>query len=319
MMDAKSIREALLGDPTIKSGDEAERFFLLQEQFPDLIQQVALRIPCRSAQAPSPKLSLCASMWHKAGMHWDPFIDDQGGFIERVRGKIVWDFLNQDDLKGFKWLVMIDNDMEPDLDLIHRLCRWDEPVIAAPCMTMHVDFGPIINFTRQDEGGMYRFPALKALMRRGLRVPTNGIMEVGHVGTGAIAIRRDVLEAFTWKMPADGLLEFLKHQVADPNMSELEKSHLALRVSKLLAPDVPFMVPDYMRMEAATFGEIRVGEDIWFCNQVRRKGFKIYVECSAEVGHRKSLCLKLDEVFKDPELNPETWVLPMEGVVVTAE
>jgi hypothetical protein len=72
-------------------------------------------------------------------------------------------------------------------------------------------------------------------------------------------------------------------------------------------------------MEGFRHGELRCGEDMWFCVQLRRKGYKLYVDNSAEVGHRKSMCLTLDNVFRDPNLDPAKWVLPMEGPIITVE
>jgi len=180
---------------------------------------------------------------------------------------------------------MIDNDMEPRLDLLHKLMRWDVPMIGGRAVTMNPDHGPMLCFTVKDEAGLYRFPSLRALLRANMRVPNTGKMEVGHIGTGAVCIRRDVLESFNWSDPEE----------------------------------VPFMVPDRLRMEGFKNGELRCGEDLWFCCQVHKKGFKIYVDNSADVGHRKSMCMTLDTAFRDTTIEPDNWVLPMEGVIVTVE
>lgn len=281
----ESARAAILSEPTVKSVNEAEDFFEMCEAYPGLIEKCAVRIPTRITEGINAKLGICTTVWGKAGGHWDPMIDEGGGFIERTRAKIAYDFLNDPDLGKFEFLVMIDDDMEPRLDLLHRLMRWNEPVVGARCMSMHPDHGPILCFTVKDEAGLYRFPSLRALLRRNMKVPTSGKTEVGHIGTGAICIRRDVLEAFDWN-DAEG---------------------------------VPFMVPDRLRMEGFRHGELRVGEDLWFCCQVRKRGFKMYVDNSADVGHRKSMCMALDTHFHDPNMDPTSFVLPMEGVIVTVE
>lgn len=285
-MDQSAIRNALLQPPTEKSLDEAGSFIQLVETHGDLMRQVAVRVPARITDGINPRLSCALGAWSQFGIHWDPKVDDNGGFVEMMRAKMVWDFLHQDDLKDFKYLLMIDNDMEPSLDLIWRLARWDVPVIGGMAVSLHADHGPMLCFTVKDEAGLYRFPSFQALLRRKMKVPL-GKLEVGHIGTGALMIRRDVLESFQWES----------------------------------VEDVPFMVPDHIRMQGARYGELRVGEDIWFCNQVRKRGFGIYVDTTAAVGHRKSITLALDDVFKDHdgEIGHDEFILPMDGVVVTAE
>jgi hypothetical protein len=316
MMKAQrdSARQALLESPTVASENEAEDFYRMCREYPGLIEKAAVRIPTRITNGLNPKLAICATVWAKAGGHWDPLIDDQGGFIERQRAKMCYDFVTDPELKEFEYLIMIDDDMEPRLDLLHRLMRWNEPVVGARCVSMHPDFGPMLCYTVKDELGLHRFPTMKPLLKRNLRMPSSGITEVGHIGTGALCIRRDVVESFTWDMEHDKILSFLN----EPRVGGVTREHLH-ELHRLMAPDVPFMVPDALRKEGFRHGELRCGEDIWFCVQVRKKGFHIYVDNSSDVGHRKSMCLALDSVFNDPGKDPKSCVIPAEGPVSTVE
>ena len=179
---------------------------------------------------------------------------------------------------------------------------------------MHPEYGPIMCFGIRDEAGLNRFPSVRALLRRNMKAPCSGLTEVSHIGTGAVAIRRDVLESFTWDLQYDKIIPFLSSiKNGDSNKNTVLELH------RFMSPDVPFMVPDSLRMEGFRHAELRCGEDIWFCCQIKKKGFKIYVENSTDVGHRKSMCITLDDVFRDPDMKPEDWVLPMEGPVITVE
>jgi hypothetical protein len=59
--------------------------------------------------------------------------------------------------------------------------------------------------------------------------------------------------------------------------------------------------------------EIKVGEDISFCNQLRKKGIPIHVDLEAHVGHRKSLALSWDDDMRDPLLDSSEWRTPDAG------
>jgi GT2 family glycosyltransferase len=137
-------------------------------------------------------------------------------------------------------------------------------------MSVDREWGPQLCFTVPDEKGDYRFPPMAAG-----KIPHKGLLEVGHAGTGAMLIRRDVFEAFS--MEGD---------------------------------DVPFFVPHEARLNGMKTGTILIGEDIAFCNQLRAKGIPVHVDLEAHVGHRKTLALAWEDKLRDPALDAATWKLP---------
>jgi len=99
-------------------------------------------------------------------------------------------------------------------------------------------------------------------------IPAYGIREIESCGAGIIAIRRDVLESL--KEPA-------------------------------------FLLPQALRVEAASIGTLRKTEDIYFCEQVQKAGFKLYADFSVHCFHDKTIPLLWPRENIDSELDPEEW------------
>lgn len=245
----------------------------------DLLNDIYVVVPVRPADGMNCHLHRMLATWYGEGTAFADLNDNMGGFIECTRANIAYNFLNNPPLKPdlktpCRYLLMIDNDMEPPLGLPYMLARHGKGVVGAPAMSVTEKFGPQLTFTILDTEGKYRFPCL----RSGLPIPSKGLLEVGHIGTGAILISRDVLEKFTF----DG-------------------------------DDIPFIVPQSARIRGMKTGELLIGEDISFCNQLRAKGIPMYVDLEAHVGHKKTLTLSWDEDMRDPYLDPQKWVLPPIG------
>ena len=235
------------------------------ENHGDLIDQIDIQIPVRPQDGVPIELAEQIARWAVLGLHCAFLKDHMGGFIEVVRANMAYRFLKESDKK---YLFMIDNDVIPRLDLPLLLARHEESVVGAPVPITLKDQGPCLNFTIPDGAGHYRFPSY-----RHHRFPSVGLISVHHIGTGAMCIRRDVLEAFSWK-----------------------------------DEDVPFMVPASIRAEGLREGGLRRGEDIEFCNQVRAKGFKVFADLEGLSGHRKNLTLTVPDDLKDPTMDPAGWL-----------
>jgi hypothetical protein len=239
----------------------------------DLLKDVTVVVPVRPEGGLNVKLAQMLSIWYGEGTSWSMLNDHMGGFIEAARANIAYTFLKE---RTEKYLLMIDNDMEPPINLPWLLARHDLPVVGVCAMVHTHKWGPQLCFTIKDTEDNYRFPTMMHST-----IPEKGVVPVGHIGTGALLIRRDVLEAFTFK---NG--------------------------------DVPFYVPEDIRVEGVSTGNILIGEDISFCNQIMSKGFQPYVDLEAHCGHRKTVALRWPEERIDPDLNAETWVLPTEGQMI---
>lgn len=236
------------------------------EEHKHLIDQIQIVIPCRPADGMCFELEEQVCRWTAMGFNVRFLKDFMGGFIEVVRANMSLQFLKGSDRK---FLMMIDSDVVPPLDLPVLLARHDKPMVGSPVPITLKDHGPTLNFTVGDAAGNWRFPSFV----NHPKIPAYGLMEVAHIGTGCVMIRRDVLEAFTWE-----------------------------------GEDVPFMVPGELRAEGLRTGNLRRGEDIEFCSQVRRKGFTIYADMGACSGHRKTLTLTVPDELRDPTMNAAEWV-----------
>lgn len=242
----------------------------------ELLKSIQVIVPVRPADGMNCQLTRMLSIWYGEGTGWSNINDHMGGFIEYTRANIVHHFIHNQ--RHARFLLMIDNDMEPPVNLPYLLARHNQPVVAAPAATITQKYGLQLCFTVKDTGGEYRFPCMKA----GAKVPGKGLVEVGHSGTGAMLIRRDVLEAFTFENN-----------------------------------DVPFYVPENIRVEGARTGHLKMGEDITFCDAVREKGFKVYVDMEAHCGHRKTIALAWPEHAIDPDMPLDEFVLPATGHTAT--
>lgn len=110
-------------------------------------------------------------------------------------------------------------------------------------------------------------------------IPSFGVRKVSSAGAGILAIRRDVLES-------------------------------------ILTNDIPFLMPQELRIEAAELGRFRKSEDIWFCEQVKRSGFDMYVDFSVHAFHDKTIPLHWPSENIDEELDAETWNVTRSALAV---
>jgi hypothetical protein len=101
-----------------------------------------------------------------------------------------------------------------------------------------------------------------------VKLPALGIRELANCGTGYLAIRRDVLESLN---------------------------------------EPPFLLSEELRREAAKTGQLRMGEDIYFCKQVQRAGHKIYADFSVQAIHYRAVPLRWPEEDVDVTLDVEDW------------
>jgi len=258
-------------------------YFQQCEENRALLQDVYVVIPVRPSDGMNCTLHRMVSVWYGEGTAYSDLQDVMGGFIEHTRANMALSFLKNPPIKPngepCKYLLMIDNDMEPPVNLPWMLARHDLPVVSGCAMSIDKEWGPQLCFSMPDSEGNYRFPCLRA----GQPIPSQGVVRVGHAGTGAMLIRRDVLEAFSWE-----------------------------------GEDIPFMVPEAERRLGMQTGLIKTGEDIAFCNQLRAKGIPVHVDLEAHVGHRKTLTLQWDDDMRDPMLSAAHWKIPDAGKIIVS-
>jgi len=274
-----------------------------------ILTSIHVVVPVRPTEGACCNLTRMLSLWYGEGTSWSFLNDHMGGFIEATRSNIAYSFLKG---QTEPYLLMVDSDMEPPLNLPYLLGRHGKDVVGAPAMSVDVKNGPQLCFTVKDTEGNYRFPTL----RDGLKIPAKGLKEVGHVGTGALLISRKVLESFSFSVQCRcGYV--LPYEKLEKCESIGEIAHIMecpqCRTVKHMHEDIPFFVPARYRLLGMRTGNLTLGEDIAFCNQVRAKGFKLYVDLEAHTGHRKTMALSWDEEFRDELMDPDSWVVPPSG------
>lgn len=264
---------------------EIARFLQTCEDNQALMADIFVAIPVRPSDGMSLSLSRMCSLWFSQGINWQPLEDHMGGFIEITRAQIARMFQKE---RSEKYLLMIDNDTEPPMDLPWILARHDQPVVGAVIASMGSNLRPMLCFTRSDSRGITRFMDIAD----GERIPATGLIEVPHVGTGALLIRRDVLDSFTWN-PGNPCEHCGKSEW-----------------------DIPFFIPEQVRAKGAATGTILEGEDVTFCKQVRAKGFKVHVDMEAHCGHRKTMRMIFDTSLRDPSMDAKAWFASEKGMAM---
>ena len=262
------------------SQERINRFYEQATANPELMRSIMVVVPARPHDGLSIGLSQMLSAWFDMGIQWRAQEDSMGGFIDVTRMKIAYNFLHECDQK---FLLMIDNDTDPPIDLPWLLSRHDKPVVGSCIASMSGAGRRMLCFTRADSSGITRFIDFED----GAKIPATGLAEVPHCGTGAMMIRRDVLESFTMELGEDGSL------------------------------DVPFIVPDFVKVRGMKTGKLIEGEDIRFCKQARAKGFTIHVDMEAHCGHVKTMKLGFPPSLRDPSMRVEDWVASTMGTALT--
>lgn len=105
--------------------------------------------------------------------------------VDANRNEMVKSFLEKENAE---WLLMIDNDIVPPTNIL-EMVEHDEPVVSAVCTIKKGDVPqPIVV---REEGDQYRQVNIQEAMDE---IDERGLIPVEGVGTGALLIRRDVLE-----------------------------------------------------------------------------------------------------------------------------
>lgn len=235
-----------------------------------LSRQILVAIPYRAKEGINSGICIHYGLWGPLGVKVVHVSDPHGGFIEIVRCGIVRIFL--DSCKTFpelRYLIMIDNDESVDSDCLLRLARHDLPVVTGVVCSASEKKGVFACFTVKTPSGAAYFPTLSTTGK----MPAEGVVEVYQAGTGLICIRRDVLETLQ-------------------SYGEL-----------------PFYIPEHVRRNAATTGDLQRSEDISFSDTCEKYGIKRYADLSVRAIHYKQLALSWPQEGIDATLRAEDWVV----------
>lgn len=157
-----------------------------------------------------------------------------------------------------KWLLFLDADVIPPVDVFTRLRNRDVDVISG---LYYIDHPEQVH------------PAMWKLDENGAPSPVeysrDGVVNVDAVGLGCLLVRRRVLEDidrpwFRWTRGYEDHPWDLQHQDDQPGVSE----------------------------------------DFYFCHEVQRAGYDIYVDTTVQCLHEKTCYLAADGVFLQSQLSP---------------
>jgi hypothetical protein len=253
-----------------------EAFFMWCAENRDLCRNIYAVCPLRPHDGVSIALANAMEVWFSEEIGTDKIPDSMQGFIDITRARLSHRFVHE---RTEEFILMIDNDMEPPIDLPMLLARHNKPIVGSCAVSMNIEGNQMMCAVAEDVNGAHRF-----IEPRVTSIPATGLLPVVHCGTGAMMIRRDVLEAFSFKNPTE----------------------------------TPFLLPDAIRHGGVVnMGIPMVGEDLYFCEQARKRGFETYVDLEAQCGHRKTMRLAWPEERRDPAITVEDFRLPAKGYMVT--
>lgn len=238
-------------------------------EFEALSQKILVAILHRPDEGIHASLSSNTGLWSKMNTAVAHISDQFGGMIEMTRSGVARTFLSYVQSRpNIEYIVMMDNDQSVPWQAPYLLCQWGKPIVSGVVCSFSLKKGGVFAcFTLKDKYGISRFPSVKNTKR----MPAKGLVEVDHAGTGLIAVHRDVFRAI------------------------------------LQSGEFPFMIPEDVRRHCAATGNLRLGEDMAFCEQAIRQGFKVYVDLSVRAPHFKTLAVSWPDELISSEIDCRDW------------
>jgi hypothetical protein len=225
---------------------------MTEDEFAALARKILVCVPYRSAEGVHPGICMHWGMWGRFGLRMATIKDPHGGFIEIVRAGIVRTFLDyRKQVPEVEYLIMIDNDQGIEWDAPWRLARHALPVVTGVVCGYTEEKGIFACFTVKNPSGAAYFPTMKHTTI----MPSEGVVEVHQCGTGLLCIHHSVLDQFA------------------------------------ACNEIPFYIPEEIRRESATTGDLRRSEDICFADLCEKYGIKRYADLSVQAVHYKNIGL----------------------------
>jgi len=158
------------------------------------------------------------------------------------------------------WLLLVDNDTRPERDgcciNLPAMADLNRPIVAAAIPVLN--HGQLYVNCYFEHGDTYRTPILEDFRK----AAENGLVACDAVGSGAVLLRRDVLE----QLAAAGA------------------STVAIAECPYLPNLLGATVPVWLRPRDA-FGRTQIGEDLYLCRRAKRLGFSVHSSLEHLCGH----------------------------------
>ena len=222
-----------------------------------------------------------AALWHKQGtiiqfmrneaiydtpeLDWDFlfFIDDDLGFqSEAFREKVIVDDAGKK-YEVYYMVSLIKQILDHDLNICGGYyCQRNNPYLPLVFKKLYPDLpgGPWVNIVRP---------------------PDKGVIEVDGLATGFLCIKREVFDAFESRRLENLKIaaKFEKWRKNNPICPEIEEY---LNICKPMI-DSPFRTDNIYDPSKDKW--VDIGEDMYFCGEAQKLGYKIYCDFSVQLGH----------------------------------
>ena len=178
-----------------------------------------------------------------------------------------------------KFLLFIDSDMVFEDDSLIRLIKQDRDIISGLAVSRAAPFTPVAKMRKPN--GDYE-------VKSGL--DEGRLLEVDGVGAAFLLVKTHVFKALP--QPYFAIPAINQRQDYEQLIREVE----SLRKSYAEAPEMMRSRLDAIikTHNAKPKNRALVGEDYYFCELARDRGFKIYVDTSVHIGHIGETAFTLD-------------------------
>ena len=172
----------------------------------------------------------------------------------------------------FTHLMFLDDDMANfTVQMVESLVQEDKPIISALVTTRRPPYELVANF--KDE-------ASQAIIAK---IEKSEIVEVPHVGMAFTLIKREVIDTIGEETPS-GMIWFNMDRGERKNF-ELERRDFIDKLMRSSCLNIDILQQAITFGQQSHIGSNLCGEDVSFCRNAERFGFKSYIHCGLVVGH----------------------------------
>ena len=150
--------------------------------------------------------------------------------------------------KKLEWLLFVDSDAVLHNQTLNRLLSWDKPIVSALCFTRRVPIVPSF-YGEQNDDGYYEV---------------------------------NLQTAMNWLASHPQLLTKSAAIIPKSNEALMQSPFVGMHATLIKREVIEAMEPPYFVMKR----EEKVGEDVFFCLQAAKLGYKSYVDMSVVAGHQ---------------------------------
>lgn len=241
---------------------------LARDEFEEVAKSVLVMVLHRPSEGLNAGYFNNAGPWAFYGTLFGAVADQWGGIMDITRCNMATTFLEIISSRpNVEYLCMMDADQNVPWDAPYRLARWKKGIVTGVVCSMHHQRGIYANILVEDDKGISRFPTF----HKTKVIPGKGLREIRACGSGLVCIHKSVFEKI------------------------------------LDSGEWPFKIPDEIRTDCCKNGVLKKSEDIYFCEQARNNGFKVFVDFSVRAVHYKVTPIDWPFDAVEHAMNPNDW------------